>query len=71
MVYADTLGLLERCHCGAAAGFETNLVAGETGKVRARCTECCEQTEFTENKYDASFSWNNMIRGRANEGTNA
>ena len=66
MIYADTLGLLDRCRCGAIAGFETNSMAGETGKVRARCTECCEQTEFEECKYCASFTWNDLMRGNSN-----
>jgi hypothetical protein len=66
MIYADTLGLLDRCRCGAIAGFETNSMAGETEKVRARCTECCEQTEFEECKYCASFTWNDLMRGNSN-----
>ena len=68
MIHADTNGLLDRCKCGAVAGFETKPMAGETGKVRARCTECSEQTEFEECEYCASFSWNHMMRGQSNTG---
>lgn len=54
MTHADTDGLLDKCHCGAVAGFE---YAGE-GFVRARCTECCEQTEPARSRYACTVWWN-------------
>lgn len=67
MINADTNGLLDPCRCGAMAGFETNAMAVEPGKVRARCTECCEQTEFEECKYCATIKWNSLMRGLSND----
>jgi len=53
MIYTDTEGLLDRCHCGAVAGFETS-----NGLIRARCTDCCEQTELVDGNYLAAMDWN-------------
>lgn len=63
MIHADTDGLLDRCHCGAAAGFEegeeTRVVIGREFRcVRARCTECCEQTVYRPFKFQAMRDWN-------------
>ena len=56
MIHVDTKGLLDRCgECGERAGFETLLDIS-----RARCTECCEQTEWARDKYAA------MIDGSSN-----
>lgn len=68
MIHADTDGLLDRCHCGAVAGFEESeevrVVAGrEQRKHRARCTECCEQTEYRPFKFQALQDWNLARRG--------
>ena len=63
MINADTNGLLDKCCCGAVAGFEIGRNP-DTGEVcvRARCTECSEQAEFGECKYCAAFKWNDMMR---------
>jgi hypothetical protein len=64
MIHADTDGLLDKCHCGAVAGFEESeeevrIIAGrERRKHRARCTECCEQTEYHTFKFRALQDWN-------------
>jgi hypothetical protein len=58
MTHADTDGLLDKCRCLAPAGFED---AGE-GFVRARCTECCEQTEPAQSKYQCMLWWNTARR---------
>jgi hypothetical protein len=54
MIHADTDGLLDLCHCGAVAGFE--YLDGFL--IRARCTECCEQTEYHPFKFQALQDWN-------------
>ena len=56
MIHADTEGLLDKCHCGAVAGFEESH--NEVMEVRARCTECCEQTYWLPTKDWASINWN-------------
>ena len=59
MIHADTEGLLDRCHCGAVAGFETDSPAPfRMVQARARCTECCEQTEWEIDKFRAGHTWN-------------
>lgn len=63
MIHSDTDGLLDPCHCGAAAGFEksneTRIVLGrEFHKYRARCTECCESTELRCFMFQAWQDWN-------------
>ena len=56
MIHADTEGLLDRCHCGAVAGFEESH--NEAMEVRVRCTECCEQTYWFPTADGACFDWN-------------
>ena len=59
MTHADTEGLLDRCHCGAIAGFEFDSPAPfRMVQVRARCTECCEQTDYCMEHFNAVFVWN-------------
>lgn len=58
MIHADTEGLLDKCHCGAMAGFEH--MGGFT--LRARCTECCEQTEPDHHVHPVVVEWNLMQR---------
>lgn len=53
-VHTDTDGLLDLCHCGAAAGFEWY----QTESVRVMCTECCEQTFWFETADAAGMDWN-------------
>ena len=60
MTHADTDGLLDRCHCGAVAGFE--YYSPEHLTVRARCTECCEQTDWCSEKWKAVVAWNLTTR---------
>lgn len=60
MLYADTDGLLDRCVCGAFAGFERRDTTGEC--VRARCTECCEQTDWLSDNASAAVDWNRRTR---------
>ena len=59
MIHADTDGLLDKCHCGAVAGFEF-----DGPKSRAICTECCEQTGWEQCKYCAAFQWNDERRAK-------
>ena len=54
MIHADTDGLLDRCHCGAVAGFEH--LGGMS--LRARCTECCEQTAADHEVHPVVVEWN-------------
>jgi hypothetical protein len=56
VTHADTDGLLDRCHCGAVAGFDAPYT-DEMG-VRVRCTECCEQTNWFPAADGAIFDWN-------------
>ena len=58
VVHADTEGLLDKCHCGAVAGFE-HLGAFD---LRARCTECCEQTGIDHHVQPVMIEWNNARR---------
>ena len=58
MIHADTEGLLDRCHCGAVAGFEH--VGGFS--LRARCTECCEQTGVDHAVHPVMIEWNTARR---------
>jgi hypothetical protein len=66
MIHADTDGLLDKCHCGAVAGFEESEEVGRLMGVReqhrARCTECCEQTEYRPCKFQALLDWNHARR---------
>lgn len=57
MIHADTDGLLDRCHCGAVAGFEFKENA-LLRKFQARCSDCCEQTDRHWCKFDAATAWN-------------
>lgn len=67
MIHADTEGLLDRCKCGAVAGFEIDSPAPfRMVQVRARCTECCEQTEYRIDHFTASNEWNLMMRAKTN-----
>jgi len=63
MVHADTNGLMDKCHCGAVAGFEQHPYEC---RVRARCTECCEQTEYQLDNFRAAHAWNLRMRGLSN-----
>lgn len=56
MIHADTEGLLDRCHCGAFAGFDAP--DNEAMQVRVRCTECHEQTNWFPTADGASCDWN-------------
>lgn len=59
MTHVDTDRILDKCHCGAVAGFET--LGGHVNDatcIRARCTECCEQTNWFPTADGASFDWN-------------
>jgi len=56
MIHADTEGILDRCNCGAVAGFEKPYT--EAMEVRARCTECCESTNWFPTADQASCDWN-------------
>ena len=56
MIHADTDSLLDKCHCGAVAGFEKR-VNGCWVEHRARCTECVEQTVWFAAKGDAAIDW--------------
>lgn len=67
MIHADTDGLLDRCHCGAVAGFDAPY--SEAMEVRVRCTECCEQTNWFPTADGASCYWN--IARRAEKGKKA
>lgn len=68
MIRADTEGLLDRCKCGAVAGFETDSPAPfRMVQVRARCTECSEQTEYCMEHFRAVITWNLMMRAKADE----
>jgi hypothetical protein len=58
MTHTDTDGLLNACgQCGARAGFE---VSEERPHVRARCTECCNCSEWyhLKDKDIAITTWN-------------
>lgn len=58
MIHSDTDGLLDRCaECGARAGFATNGLRWFK-HFRAGCTDCCEQTGWFKEKYDAVIAWN-------------
>ncbi len=59
MIHADTEGLLDKCHCGSVAGFETDSQSPfGMVQVRARCTECCEQTDWFMTADAALAMWN-------------
>lgn len=64
MTYTDTNGLLDKCECGAAAGFERHP---HECRVRARCTECCWQTEYQLDNFNAAHAWNIMMRALTNK----
>ena len=61
-VHADIHGVLDRCHCGADAGFEESH--SEYMEVRARCTECHEQTYWFPTADGAMCAWNMEMRER-------
>jgi hypothetical protein len=54
----DTDELLDRCDCGARAGFliDDDKVCG------AECTDKCGQVVYTDDATDAMTEWNRMIR---------
>ena len=55
MIRVDTNRLLDKCHCGAHAGYENE----DSGKrLRAGCPDCCERTEFHADRSDAMIEWN-------------
>lgn len=61
VVYADTDGLLDSCGCGAHAGFEY-----DGSRVRARCTDCLEMTDWAAAQDLAMIVWNvTMRKGRS------
>jgi uncharacterized protein (DUF983 family) len=63
VIRADTDGLLDRCSdCGERAGFEKLLFI-----TRARCTDCCEQTEWFKDKFSAMIDWNLSQRKQGRE----
>jgi hypothetical protein len=66
MIHADTDGLLDKCHCGAVAGFELREGFCGTDPIlfyRARCTDCAEQTEaFQASQYMSAVNWNLLVR---------
>lgn len=56
-VHADTDGLLDRCaQCRAPAEFIACAWSPELQK--ARCTECCAQTDYHADRYAAVIEWN-------------
>lgn len=57
MIHADTDGLLDRCHCGAVAGFDTTTAGGKE-RFMAGCTECCEQTVYRPFRFQVMREWN-------------
>ena len=67
MIHADTEGLLDKCHCGAVAGFERGKDP-DTGEFseRARCTDCCEQTRWSATRGEAMADWNWNMRRLSN-----
>lgn len=68
MIHADTDGLLDRCKCGAVAGFEYDSPTPfRMVQVRARCTECCEQTDYCMDKFAVANTWNLMMREKHGE----
>lgn len=58
-------GFLTGATAGPVAGFEESHT--EAMEVRARCTECCEQTNWFPTADGASFDWN--LARRAEKGT--
>ena len=59
MIRADTDGLLDRCQCGAVAGF----VTGGTGMTCAMCADRCGQSTLMHTtKEDSVTEWNIMQR---------
>lgn len=71
MIHADTDGLLDRCHCGAVAGFlEDDKLTGKA-MFRACCTDCCgERTHLFVLKNEAVWAWNLEMR-RVKKGSKA
>lgn len=63
MINADTNGLMDKCECGAVAGFERHPYEC---LVRARCTECINQTEYQLDNFRAAHAWNVMMRALSN-----
>ena len=63
MVHADTNGLMDKCHCGAVAGCEHHPYEC---RVRARCTDCFECTEYQLDNFRAAHAWNLLMRGLSN-----
>ena len=53
----DTDGVLERCTCGARAGFVGH---------RVQCSECAECTDMYSDKTDAMVEWNRSVRDELN-----
>lgn len=60
VIYADTDGLLDKCGCGAHAGFENLSMT----LIRARCTDCLEMTEVFDDMALAMVAWNKARRAQ-------
>ena len=58
MIHADTDGLLDKCHCGAVAGFMVTQSFALGVRHSARCTDCHEQTNWKREKRDTIIEWN-------------
>ena len=55
MIHIDTNRLVDKCHCGAYAGYE-NEEGG--ARIRAGCTDCCERSQWYTDRSDAMIEWN-------------
>lgn len=62
MIHIDTNRILDKCHCGAWAGYEHKDPRGPDYSVRVGCSECCEQTPYDKEWGLASVAWNLMQR---------
>ena len=58
-IKADTNGILDRCSCGARAGWVTHYAG-----VAVQCLECDDGTPMQRDKSEAMVTWNKMIRKR-------
>lgn len=67
MIHADTDGLLDKCHCGAVAGFEELYFGTCLTFYSVKCTDCPEQINSAcGTKGMAAIDWNNNIRSIKN-----
>jgi hypothetical protein len=63
MIHADTDGLLDKCHCGAVAGFEELYFGTCFTFYSVKCTDCAEQINAAwDTKGVAATEWNKLIR---------